>query len=336
MANVNIIIPTYNRPEYLRRLLDYYNKYGRGFGIIIADSSADGNKKLNREIISTFPDLKIRYVDKYLESTKPYYKFADSLNYASEKYSVFCGDDDFLIPDGLNKSIDFLEKNPDFTVAHGYYMGFLPKRGKFYWETRYPKESLVSPDPKERLFEHLSEYNLPTFYGIHRTDFFKIIYRELLSSGVDTVLFGEMLPSMLSVIYGKTKYLDVFYMAREIGQRADYRLTPMDYMKNGKYDIEYGKFKKCLMAHFAFSEKIIDEAMALYLKKEFSPNIKRKARSAMEKNIIFRELYKTAGFLYRLAKGKNPTHRYDFLPEYKDDFEKIKNQANIYEARPRK
>jgi glycosyltransferase domain-containing protein len=331
MENISIIIPTYNRPRYLRRLLDYYNQYGSDFDIIIADSSADENKALNKKIVLTFPNLKLQYVDKYSKETEPYHKFADAINYAKEKYCVFCGDDDFLVPNGLRQSVNFLEKNPDFTVAHGYYMAFLLKKGKFYWETRYPKESLISSDPKERLFEHLSKYNLPTFYGVHRTDFFKIIYRELLNSGADTVLFGEMLPSMLSVIYGKTKYLDVMYMARKIGIRADYRPTPIDYMKQGKYEAEYAKFKKCLVAHFP-SEKIIDEAMAIYLKKEFSPNIKRILRAKTEKNAILNKLYKTIGFLYRLIFGGSLTNKYDFLPEYKNDFEKIKNQVtNFYE-----
>ncbi|MBA7581945.1 hypothetical protein ES708_23862 [subsurface metagenome] len=41
-----IIIPTYNRPDRLKRLLDYYNKYGKNFNIIVADSSSKENKRL--------------------------------------------------------------------------------------------------------------------------------------------------------------------------------------------------------------------------------------------------------------------------------------------------
>jgi len=47
-----IIIPTYNRPDYLRRILSYYNEYGRDYNIIVADSSSDENKKMNKETIS--------------------------------------------------------------------------------------------------------------------------------------------------------------------------------------------------------------------------------------------------------------------------------------------
>ena len=50
MPKVSIIIPTYNRPAYLRRILDYYDSFGEDFKIIVADSSSDENKiKKNRE-----------------------------------------------------------------------------------------------------------------------------------------------------------------------------------------------------------------------------------------------------------------------------------------------
>ena len=41
-----IIIPTYNRSDYLRRILSYYNEY-------VADSSSDETKKMNKETISS-------------------------------------------------------------------------------------------------------------------------------------------------------------------------------------------------------------------------------------------------------------------------------------------
>ena len=130
MAKATIIIPTYNRSGYLQRTLDYYHKYGNDFDIVVADSSSNDNKKLNRKIIPSFPNLKIQYIDKYSEKTDPYHKFADMVNYAKEKYCVFCGDDDFVVPNGINQSVDFLEKNPEFTVAHGYYIGFHLKNKK--------------------------------------------------------------------------------------------------------------------------------------------------------------------------------------------------------------
>jgi glycosyltransferase involved in cell wall biosynthesis len=60
-----IIIPTHNRPDYLRRVLDYYSSYKAGYNIIVADSSSDENKRRNKETISSLPDLKILYFGHY-------------------------------------------------------------------------------------------------------------------------------------------------------------------------------------------------------------------------------------------------------------------------------
>ena len=48
-----ILIPTYNRSDYLRRILSYYNEYGGNYNIIVADSGSDETKKMNKETISS-------------------------------------------------------------------------------------------------------------------------------------------------------------------------------------------------------------------------------------------------------------------------------------------
>lgn len=339
MAKATIIIPTYNRSKHLQLTLGYYDKYGKDFDIVVGDSSSEENKELDRKIVSSLSNLNIQHIE-YPEETNPYHKFADMINYAKEKYCVFCGDDDFVVPNGINQCVDFLEKNPDFTVAHGYYIGFdlkNKKNGKkqFFWETRYSRESITFSDPKDRLFKQLSEYSFPTFYGVHRTDFLNMAYRELLNSKADTVFFGEMLPSMLDLIYGKTKCLDIMYMARRIGPRSDYRPSLIDFMNEGKYDKEYAKFRQCLAVHLdkksqigiGESDKIIDKAMSVYIKKYFSPGIKRTLRNKAEHNKAFNKVYKSARFVYRLITGGNLSSKYNFLPEYYDDFNKIRTHV---------
>lgn len=353
MAKATILIPTYNRPNYLKWLLDYYHKYGSDFDIVVADSSSEENKKLNRKIILSFPDLNMQYIDKYPEKTAPYHNFADMINYAKEKYCVFCADDDFIIPNGIKQAVDFLEKNPDFTVAHGYYMGFLLKKEKrkekqFYWETFYPKESITFSEPKDRLFKHLSEYSLTTIWGVHRTDFLKMIYGELLSSKTDSFLFGELLTSMLALIYGKMKCLDVFYSSRRISSHICNYPTLIDLINQGRYDAEYAKFRQCLAIHLSKnsqlnieeSKKVVDDAMSQYIKKYFPTGFKRTLSNEADRNQTFNKLYTGARFIYRgvrfvyrLFAGGNVSPKHDFLPEYCDEFEKIKDQvikSNIF------
>ena len=102
ISKCTIVIPTFNRLKYLRRILSYYNGFEENYNIIVADSSSSKNKKLNNKSVLIFSNLDIQYIDKYPSKIEPNHKINDTLNYINTKYSVFCADDDFIIP----KSID--------------------------------------------------------------------------------------------------------------------------------------------------------------------------------------------------------------------------------------
>lgn len=274
---IGIIIPTHNRPEYLRRILSYYNEYGGDYDIIVADSSSDEVKKRNKSIISSFSNLNILYLS-YSSKIPVSHKIADAVNYVEEKYCVLCADDDFIILNGINQSMDFLDNNPDFTVAHGRYISFYTKidktdKRKFFCTRMYHHQSITFPDAKSRFFFHLSTYQ-PTFYALHRTDFMKMIFKETTKYASEP-RFGELLPSMLSLIYGKMKILDVLYAAREhvprsLGQTCG---TLKDFIKTDTYNKKYARFKDCLVMHLSKkslldieeAKELVDGAMAAYL-----------------------------------------------------------------------
>ncbi len=347
------IIPTYNRPNRLRRLLDYYNKYGKGFNIIIADSSSNENKKLNKKNISLFSSLNILHLDNHPSKILPYYKVCDALNYVNTKYSVFCADDDFITPNGINKSVDFLEKNPDFTVAQGYYITFYlkpSKKGKqhFYWAPYCSYNSISFPDAKSRLAFHFSNY-LPTFYAVHRTDLLKKIFKETIKYTNDA-MFGELLPSMLDVIYGKMKCLDTLYGSREVIPNSGGRTskTFKDFIKEGTYDKKYAKFRECLSIHLSKkskltveeSKKVVDDAMSSYLKKVYEKHYNN--RLVKMKKILdnlplpswmseqIKMAYRKLIFLKKVRMDPFWNSIDKPSSKYYDDFNKIRNHVLLY------
>ncbi len=275
---VTVIIPTYNRPEYLRRILNYYDEYRGDNNIIVADSSSNENKKLNKEIISSFSNLNLSHLSTCSSTINLFHKIAYAVDHVDTKYCVVCADDDFITPNGINQSVDFLEKNPDFTVAHGYYLSFYlktdeRKKQQFCWVPIYPYKSITFTDAKSRLNFHLLNY-YPTFYAVHRTDFLKMIFKETLKFTNDD-RFGELLPSMLALIYAKMKRLDVLYAARESIPGSLGRTTENleDFIKAGTYDAKYAKFRDCLAIHLSEksqldveeSKRVVDDAMSVYL-----------------------------------------------------------------------
>jgi len=343
MSNCTIIIPTYNRPAYLRRILDYYSQYGEDFSIIVADSSSSENKKINKDIISSISNLDIQHLDHYSTEINPYYKFADMVNYAKEEYCVFCADDDFITPNGIKQSVDFLEKNPDFAVAHGYHIVFhqiTDEAGtqQFCWSPTYSHQSIPFPDPRDRLNQHLSNYSQPTIYAVHRTDFLRLIFEEMAKFTNDD-RFGELLPSVLTLIYGKMKCLDMLYAARESiptsAGRTSKRL--IDFIRDGTYNEKYAKFGHCLSAHLSKqsnldieeSEKIVDEAMSAYLNKHVFHNpLINKMGDILDYLRLPDSIDKSVRRLYTKLTRPRRTKKYfiEMSPSSKDydDFNKIR------------
>lgn len=357
----SIIIPTYNRPNYLKRILSYYHKYGRNFEIIVADSSSNENKKLNKKSVLIFSNLDIQYIDKYPSKIGLSHKINDALNYITTKYSVLCADDDFIIPKGINRAVNFLENNEDFSVAQGHYIFFYLKNEdkrerKFCWNSSaYLDKSITFPEAESRLAFHLSNYQLTTLYAVHRTDLLKVIFKDTVKF-TDDDRFGEFLPSMLTLIYGKMKHMDLLYAAREIiidcAGRKGKNLN--DFMKNGTYEKKYTKFRECLVIHLTNnsqlsieeSEKMIDEAISAYLKKYYSKSFKRiligkmsnllnalDLPESLDKNIrtLYRKMFTP---IYNLNKSKEI---YDFRKKvespnskYFDDFERIRSHVLLY------
>jgi glycosyltransferase domain-containing protein len=281
---ITILIPTYNRPGYLERILNYYGDCGIAYNVIVTDSSSTDNKEINKKVVSSLSRVNVSYIS-HPPEINPYFKLVDALNHANTKYCVICPEDDFIIPNSINQSVDFLEKNPDFAIAHGRYISFWLERRKngqyFRWQPTYSPLSIAFEHPDQRLTYHLSNYCTPTFYAVHRTALLRLIFTETLKANLDTLLFSELLVSMLAVIYGKTKHLDVLYAARDVDSiRSVHWPSLADLIGSGTYDIEYDKFRDCLAIHLnnnsqldlLNAKKVVDEAMSVYMNKYYYPS----------------------------------------------------------------
>lgn len=289
MKKIDLIIPTYNRPDFLRRILDYYQINGRYFNFIIADSSNQANKALNKKIINDCSDLNILYLDNFPQNLSQHDKFAEMVKYAKSKYCVFCADDDFIVPNGIKEAVDFLEKNPDYSAAHGTYISFYINKSilgskKFWWKFLYSPFSISSSSPINRLTLHLTNYNM-VVWAVRRTNIVKICYREFSKSKIDPYLlpvFGELLPDVLTVIFGKIKHLNNFYAARQsFSQILSSYPSLIDAKEIGIYKSEYTKFKRCLINNLGIQDQalkdktasIINSAIEIYIKYSFQEHI---------------------------------------------------------------
>jgi glycosyltransferase domain-containing protein len=258
--NCSIIIPTYNRSDCLRRLLTYYHCHSRDFSFIVADSSSKENKEINKRSVSSFPDLKILHLNDYPEHIFPWDKYADALKYVKSEYGLFCADDDFIVPSAIKECLDFIEKNPDYSVARGIYICYSLKKRKnkearFDWiPIEYGGKSITSDNSSERLKSHLAASQTSTFYGVHKTSTLRFIFDQVTKTTSHGRL-GEILLTALTLIRGKMKVLPVFYASRgpatgsieKIYHHRPYFFTSWSsFMKGNTYQKEYERAVDCL------------------------------------------------------------------------------------------
>ena len=115
---LTIIIPTKDRPKYVISILDYYNENNYDGFIILADSSEDNNFNLVSNYIKNNKlKFSLLHVNTYNKDVKSSINFV--INKIDTLYTLQISDDDFLIMEGLNSSIKFLDKNNNYIGCQG-------------------------------------------------------------------------------------------------------------------------------------------------------------------------------------------------------------------------
>lgn len=172
---VSIPVTTYNRKEMLAKCLDsLLNQTYKNIEIIIGDNhSEDGTENLCKEYLKK--DNRITYIrhDKNLGMT------ANANNIYSKvtgKYFICISDDDWLDIDYVEKTVDFMEKNPDYS-----YICPTVKRydGNYNYVDKHPISNFSQENYYDRIFEF---FKRPRGYcaisGLFRSEYLKMLYNK--------------------------------------------------------------------------------------------------------------------------------------------------------------
>jgi len=265
-----VIIPEHNRPEHLERLLAYYLSFG--IKIIVADSS---DKFFSH--ISNYEN-KIEY--KHTPKKALAEKIREITNLISTPYVFMCANDDFIIPDTVNRVIDFLEENPAYNSGQGIYIDFCYKNGTIMNSLRYRHmigENISECNPSKRIMHLMSNY-FQYYYCVYRTETFNRIYESVIHKDrtvIHNLNLLELYISLYPVIEGKHIVLPLLYSAREnisnsIGNTAD---DIAEVISKKKYQTEYNDFITLLSSHlletehltFHEAKDVIEKAVVYYM-----------------------------------------------------------------------
>lgn len=120
---VSICCLTYNHAPFIRKCLDGFLMQETSFPVEILihdDASTDGTVDIIKEYTEKYPDRIFPLFEEENQYSKPHHKHLDLYNYerARGKYIAYCeGDDYWTDPFKLQKQVDFLEANPEYSVC---------------------------------------------------------------------------------------------------------------------------------------------------------------------------------------------------------------------------
>jgi glycosyltransferase domain-containing protein len=204
LENLSVCIPTINRSHYLERALTYYSSVNFNGKILIGDESDNYHKKLNKECVKKFKNLNISYIhfEHTRESNDAKMLFTLSY-YIKTPYVTFTGDDDFLVPLGAKKCVEFLENNPAFAAAHGVRLNFVLNENKIVHIDTDEGYEWINENAWERWLSYMRS-GIATVSFIHRTENWEKQY-ELVGKMNCRYLGTELIICSIAAIQGKVK-----------------------------------------------------------------------------------------------------------------------------------
>lgn len=312
LKDCTIVIPTYNRSTYLRRILGYYDRIGIPLSIIVADSSSDGIKDLNREICGGCRNLMVQYLGSYKYNLNPLHKIIDAVEFVSTPFVVLCADDDFIIPSGMIKTIDFLSVHSEYKVAQGRHFYFLDVMGEIQFGVHWMGITIDDASAEKRLIMHEERY-YPTFYALYHTEFLKQIFTFTKKDGVipeygpddSGLCLVEMYPTWLTAIYSRIGIISNLYSIRDRNsvRQWDYKKgCAKDRCKRIDPDLSGTQsevkpyldahLKRCLMNHLR-DQTMMDEYDAGVVISQLLKNRRQKERSTVCLKVRLMEFMRT-------------------------------------------
>ncbi len=148
MIDVSICVLSYNRPNHINDLLHSIDLSDRhSCEIIILDDFSPKRREI-KNVINLYKE-KVRYDVKYFEheANKGYdITLSNLVNLASGEWIVFMGDDDFFVPEALDRYLDFVKANPELGyVMKAHYT--INQRGVKEYFRYFKEDKFFEPGP---------------------------------------------------------------------------------------------------------------------------------------------------------------------------------------------
>jgi glycosyltransferase domain-containing protein len=218
---LTIVIPLRGRPLFTLRFLWHANAARLPYKFIIADGEVGPElSRLLDDSPKLFPHLDVDYI-RYQDDTdfaRYFAKMTDALARVQTPYVMLADNDDFLAFAGLERSLDFLDRHPDYVCCGGGIGGFAVYARKFPWlgGLRGPLNKLAyrympydrsldvgSGSAAERLAQGLR--NSWSYYAVFRSPALQTIWREVAEMNLSDLQLHEKYCAMRTLTLGKAR-----------------------------------------------------------------------------------------------------------------------------------
>jgi glycosyltransferase domain-containing protein len=216
LAHHTLIIPTYNRPEFLHQLVQFYRREAPHMPLLVLDSSAPENAQRNRDAMARF-GAGVTY-HHYAATIPMAEKLALGLAEVTTPTVSFCADDDVVFPRALEQSVDYLSHAHDVVCSHGLYISFSLFTDQIYIEKEYAGESNEAAHAGARIFR-LGQHYESLFYAVFRTPQLRQIFDVVRT--LPSLHFQELFQSVGALMLGKVHRFPDLYAARRSGPEAE-------------------------------------------------------------------------------------------------------------------
>ena len=267
---ISLLIPTRNSSYFVMRLLTYYQELGFQGRICIGDSS-DGHHLTRTKKVAEKLQGQLDIVRREYPGWSEVECINGLMDSVETKYAVVMPDSDFLVPNGLERCVEFLEAQPEFVAAHGIAVRLDLFSNGAYGDVRSVVQCRQGPLEDEtatgRLLSHLRSYTVPRF-SVQKASHISSIFKRVLH--MSDGLFGlELLPSCLTATQGKVKDLDCFYLAHQAKGRQKPSPAAFDWITSPDWSTSYRLFRDCVAEGLAFQDGVEMDAAREVVKEAF-------------------------------------------------------------------
>lgn len=250
MIKLTVVTTTYNQEKFIRNALDgFVNQITNfSFQVIISDDcSTDGTRSILKEYAEKYPNIiKPIFNKKNLGAMD---NFVSTLSKAKTEYVALCDGDDFWTDNNkLQKQVDFLDNNLDYSICF--------HQTKIFFEDKSKKEEVYPTSVKEEtsLDDLLKECYIPANTVVYRWRFSK---GNFLNFFPNDVVPGDYFVHLLHAEKGKIHFINEVmssYRRHQGGMWWETSQTDQQTQFHIKYGVKYINFFEAIEKHFNLND----------------------------------------------------------------------------------